>query len=131
MKINVSALILTLIMMVSLAACGTYYQVTDPSSDKVYYTEKINKKSNGAIEFKDSATGKEIIIQNSEVIEVDKDAYEAGMAEPAPAPEPEAEPAAEAMPEAEAEPTAEAEPATEAEPAAETEPTAEAEPAAE
>ncbi|VFQ42987.1 hypothetical protein [Desulfoluna butyratoxydans] len=127
MKINVSALILTLIMMVSLAACGTYYQVTDPSSDKVYYTEKINKKRNGAIEFKDSATGKEIIIQNSEVIEVNKDTYKAGMAEPAPAPAPtpEAEPAAEAMPEVEAEPTAEAESA------AETEPTAEAEPAAE
>lgn len=124
MKIKVSFLSLALIMLVSLAVCSTYYKVKDPSSNNVYYTEKIKKKMSGAIEFKDTATGNEIIIQNSEILEIDKNAYNSGIAELT-APATEVAPAVEAAPATESAPAVEATPATESAPAVEETPATE------
>jgi hypothetical protein len=60
---------------VSLAACAHYYKVTDPASGKVFYTEDV-KRNGSAVEFKDAQTGGVTTLQNSQVQEVDKEAYE-------------------------------------------------------
>ncbi|MEM7625727.1 MAG: hypothetical protein AAF333_08865 [Planctomycetota bacterium] len=41
------------------AGC-TYYQITDPTTGKTYYTTNWNRKDNesGAVQFKDMASGK-------------------------------------------------------------------------
>jgi hypothetical protein len=65
-----------LILMMVTMGCASYYQVTDPGSDKVYYTTKVKKKD-GRVEFKDAATGSEITLQSSEVLKIKKEEYKA------------------------------------------------------
>jgi hypothetical protein len=58
------------------AACASdYYNVTDPGSGKVFYTQEL-KRNGSAVEFKDAQTGSVTTLQNSEVLEIDKQAYE-------------------------------------------------------
>jgi hypothetical protein len=63
---------------VSLAACTHYYKVTDPSNGKVFYTEKVERKG-AAVEFKDAQTDGVVTLQNSEITQIDKQAYETGV----------------------------------------------------
>jgi hypothetical protein len=70
-----SRAVVVVLLAVSLAACAHYYKVTDPASGKVFYTEEV-KRNGSAVEFKDGQTGGVTTLQNSEVIEIDKQAYE-------------------------------------------------------
>jgi hypothetical protein len=88
MKNKLFVLLLTLFMMLLFTACGSYYMVKDPSSEKIYYTQKIKTKKEGAVAFKDALTGSEVTIQNSEVTQIKKDEYKKGIT---PAPEAAAE----------------------------------------
>lgn len=74
--------------------CTTYYKVTDPTTGKVYYTEKLDQKGSGAVVLKDAATGGEVSLQNSEVTKVNKETYEANFATSGKAPAAPAAPAA-------------------------------------
>jgi hypothetical protein len=75
MKNKLLVVFLTFFMMLLFTACGSYYMVKDPSSDKTYYTQKIKDKREGAIKFQDAITGSEVTIQNSEVTKIKKDDY--------------------------------------------------------
>ncbi len=59
-------------MVVLLAGCSSYYTVTDPMSEKVYYTKKVDNKDGGAVVFLDALTGREVTLQNSEVMEIEE-----------------------------------------------------------
>jgi hypothetical protein len=60
---------------VFLAACAHYFKVTDPDNGKVFYTEDIDRKGS-AVEFKDAQTGGMVTLQNSQIWQIDKQAYE-------------------------------------------------------
>ena len=61
------------------AGCASdYYKVTDPANGKVFYTEDV-KRNGSAVEFKDGETGGVTTLQNSQVVEVKKDEYEAAV----------------------------------------------------
>lgn len=62
----------------TVSACTTYYKVTDPSTQKTYYTTGIKKQKGGAVEFKDAATSARVTVQNSEVIEISRADFKAG-----------------------------------------------------
>ena len=63
-----------------LYGCGSHYAVRDPESGSTYYTKDVDRTGdNGAIKFKDEATGSKVIIQQSEVRKVSEDDYEAGI----------------------------------------------------
>lgn len=62
-------------MVFVLTSCGKYYMVTDPSTDKTYYTKKIKSQKGGAVQFEDGKSGSDITIQNSEVKQISKDEY--------------------------------------------------------
>ena len=65
----------------AVAGCASYYKVTDPTSGKEFYTQDVSRKiTGGAIEFKDAKTGAATTLQNSQVLEIDKKTYEAGLA---------------------------------------------------
>lgn len=72
--------------------CASYYKVTEPGSGKEFYTTDVSRKiGGGAIEFKDAKTGAITTLQNSQVLEIDKKTFEAGLSAakaPAPAPTP-------------------------------------------
>jgi TolA-binding protein len=63
-----------------LAGCGGYWMVTDPTTKNVYYTEEVEQsKSSGAVKFIDAKTGSQVNLQNSEVKEVTKEEFNAGV----------------------------------------------------
>jgi len=59
-------------------ACASYYKVMDPTSGTVYYTEKVDRGSGGAVTFTDSKSGADVTIQNSEVKEISEKEFEVG-----------------------------------------------------
>jgi hypothetical protein len=69
---------LVVLAAVLMAGCATYYKVTDPSSGRAYYTEKVQRK-NGTIMFKDAKTGAEVTMTSSVVLEVSSDEFQKGM----------------------------------------------------
>ena len=66
----------TLTALVSLAmACATYHYVTDPQTGNVYYTEDLDHRSSGAVEFTDGKTGARVSLPSSEVQEINEEEY--------------------------------------------------------
>jgi uncharacterized protein YceK len=63
----------------AVAGCASYYKVTDPASGRVYYTDDIDKKASGAIEFKDEVTKSQVTLPTSEVMEITEDQYKANI----------------------------------------------------
>jgi hypothetical protein len=67
------------------AGCASpHYQVTDPTSNKVYYTTDL-KKEGGTTTFKDARTGDTVTLQNVEVRDIPKEEFNAQRYAPAPA----------------------------------------------
>jgi hypothetical protein len=64
-----------------LFGCGgkTYWMVNDPYTKNVYYTEKLDKLTSGAVAFTDAQTGKEVSIQNSEVKKITEEEFKAAV----------------------------------------------------
>ena len=60
----------------ALSGCTSYYRVTDPTTNRVYYATDLKKGYDGTVEFRDARTGNEVTIQNSEVAKVTKEEYE-------------------------------------------------------
>lgn len=73
--------------------CASYYKVTDPQTGKEYYTQEIDNVRGGAVKLKDARSGSTVTIQNSEVKEISKDEYTAGLAAPVSKPAPAEAPA--------------------------------------
>ena len=64
------------------AGCaGHYYKVTDPTTGKEFYTQEVTRHG-AAVEFKDARTGASTGLQNSQVLEIKKDAFTAGIKAP-------------------------------------------------
>jgi hypothetical protein len=61
------------------AGCASYYKVTDTSSGREYYTQEVSRQGS-AVQFTDAKTGATTTLQNSQVLEIDEDAYKAGLA---------------------------------------------------
>ncbi|MGB8433073.1 MAG: hypothetical protein WCE38_02255 [Burkholderiales bacterium] len=60
------------------AGCASYYKVTDPSSGRTFYTEKVDRpKGQTTIMFKDAKSGAEVTLPSSEVSEISSDEYKA------------------------------------------------------
>jgi len=81
MKIETVMRIAMIAMVTILAGCANYYKVTDPASQRVYYTEEVERPQRGTtIRFKDAKTGAEVTLPASEVIEVSSDEFKKGTA---------------------------------------------------
>jgi len=63
----------------ALSGCASYYKVMDPASGRVYYTDKIDEKGNGAIQFKDEVSKTHVTLPQSEVMEITEDQYKANI----------------------------------------------------
>ncbi len=69
------AILVAILCLFVLAGCGgKYYKVTDPTTKTDYYTQDVDKKGS-AVTFTDAKTGKQITVQNSEIMEVSKDTF--------------------------------------------------------
>lgn len=71
---------IALFLCTMLMACSTtYYQVRDPNSESTYYTTEIEEQKGGAVSLKDARTNAHVTIQNSEVMEITGDQYDAAI----------------------------------------------------
>jgi len=77
MKTKLAVAILTTGLLAFLGGCVSYYRVTDPVSGKVYYTDSIETEHSGAIRFKDEVTQRTVTLQQSEVMEINKEQFDA------------------------------------------------------
>ncbi|MBS0195241.1 MAG: hypothetical protein JSR77_00625 [Planctomycetes bacterium] len=69
---------LSVLMATLMTGCSSYYKVTDPASGKEYYTKDVDRSGRGgAVEFKDARTNAEVTLVSSEVLKIDKKAFEA------------------------------------------------------
>lgn len=72
--------ICAIIMSLSIPGCaGNYYRISDPATGKVYYSQDIKRKNSGAIQFKDDISKTQVTLQQSEIMEITEDQYEAGV----------------------------------------------------
>ncbi|MBM4220808.1 MAG: hypothetical protein FJ170_02550 [Gammaproteobacteria bacterium] len=58
---------------------GSYYQVSDPASGKVYYTRQIEREDRGVVEFLDDASDNWVSLPASEVKTITEAEYRAGL----------------------------------------------------
>ena len=70
------ALGLAAMIIVLLSGCTTYYKISDPNSDKVFYTTNIDKMKSGTITFKDAKTKSEVTLPSSAIQEISSDEYD-------------------------------------------------------
>jgi hypothetical protein len=89
------AIVLFLFLCSLSLGCTTYYKVHDPNTGSTYYSTEIENESGGAISLKDDRTNAQVTIQNSEIMEVTEDQYDAAIRTIIEV-EPPAEPAADA-----------------------------------
>lgn len=62
------------------AACGaTYYKLTDPATGREYYAVDYTNKGT-LVEFKDARTGAKTTLQNPQVLEINEQTFNAGVA---------------------------------------------------
>ena len=61
------------------AGCTSYYKVTDPTTDKTYYTNNVGYKRSGSAEFKDARTGAKVVLPSSEAQKIEKDEFNRGI----------------------------------------------------
>lgn len=78
MSMPKSFVLLPLLLMA--AACGaTYFKVTDPATGREYYTVDFTH-TGAAIQFKDAKTGAKTTVQNPQVLEINEQMFNAGVA---------------------------------------------------
>lgn len=76
MKVGTTARWAVIAALAFVAGCASYYKVTDPSSGRTFYTEKVDRpKDQTTIMFKDAKTGAEVTLPSSEVLEISSDEY--------------------------------------------------------
>ena len=77
MKNSFVLFVLSIAISLTLLGCAGYYKITDPASNKVYYTQDISRKVGGAIGFKDAVSKTHVTLQQSEILEITQDQFEA------------------------------------------------------
>ena len=72
------AIFVSLLLLVAIG-CTSYYKITDPTSDKTYYTNEVGYRRGGAVEFKDVRTEAKVVLPASEVKKIEKDEFNRGI----------------------------------------------------
>jgi len=73
------ALTMIVLSMLFVCGCASYYRVTDPSTDKAYYTKELKKLGGGAVKIIDERSGNTVTLQNSEIQKIKKQEYKMGL----------------------------------------------------
>ena len=63
-----------LVLAAGLTGCTTYYRISAPDSEEIYYAKAgdVKARSSGAIRFTDEKTGQIITLTNSKMEEINK-----------------------------------------------------------
>jgi hypothetical protein len=79
------------LILLAASGCTSYYQVTDPTNGKTYYTTKLESHDSGSTTFTDARTGEDVTLQNTQVAKITEQQFDNGKngvsASPTPAPQ--------------------------------------------
>ncbi|HNV56259.1 MAG TPA: hypothetical protein PLZ82_01110 [Smithellaceae bacterium] len=78
MKKRIAGYVMSFIFLLAVVGCASYYKVVDPVSKSVYYTQSIDNKGNGVIQFKDQVSKNKVTLPQSEIMEITEDQFMAG-----------------------------------------------------
>jgi len=76
---RIATIVLSITVLCSIAGCGTYYRVTDTTTNTAYYTKKVKSEKSGAVKFTDQSSGATVTLQSSKVEKIKKAEYRAGV----------------------------------------------------
>ena len=76
--VRVVAAMLVVVMLVGCVGCA-YYRVTDPTTDKIYYTRHLQESSAGSVKFQEAETDKTVILDTAEIEQISEDEYNVGL----------------------------------------------------
>jgi hypothetical protein len=80
MRTSVFCLVIAGILLCILSGC-TYYRITDPTTNKIYYTKGIDDRRSGAVVITDAKTKRKVTLQDSEVEKISRDEFIVGVYE--------------------------------------------------
>lgn len=72
-------LVTALLGLMCIGGCASYYRVTDPSTDKTYYTKDVKNLGGGAVKLTDERNGNIVTLQNSEIKKIEKQEFQQGI----------------------------------------------------
>lgn len=75
---KVTGYVVSMLLLFAVLGCASYYKVVDPVSKNVYYTQSLDKKGSGVIQFKDQVSKNQVTLPQSEVMEITEDQFMAG-----------------------------------------------------
>ena len=75
---KIAGYVVSLFLLFAVLGCGSYYKIVDPASKSVYYTQSIDNKGNGVIQFKDQVSKNKVTLPQSEIMEITEDQFMAG-----------------------------------------------------
>jgi hypothetical protein len=79
MKCYTVARLSALVLLVLIAGCTSYYRINDQTSGRIYYTNDYDRADSGAIIFEDAKSRSRVTLQSSEIKEISRADFEAGM----------------------------------------------------
>jgi hypothetical protein len=86
-NIKVRFIIIILCTGLFMTACAAYYEVRDPTTGSIYYTERVYRHDSVA-RFTDARSGAEVTIENSEIKKISKHEFDSGRVAPISKPTP-------------------------------------------
>jgi hypothetical protein len=78
-KALISSILIGLISLMSFGCAPTYYKVTDTTTNREYYTQRVVRKASGSVEFVDAKTKAKVTLPSSEVRPISEVTYHEGM----------------------------------------------------
>ncbi len=72
-------MIITMLVLLFVVGCTSYYKVTDLATKEVYYTTEVKYKDSGAADIKDGKTGSRLVLPSSKVEQISEEEYNQGI----------------------------------------------------
>ncbi|MHC4323920.1 MAG: hypothetical protein ACYSUX_06575 [Planctomycetota bacterium] len=72
-------MIITMLIMLFVVGCTSYYKVTDLATEEAYYTTEVKYKDSGAVDIKDGKTGSRVVLPSSKVEQITEEQYKQGI----------------------------------------------------
>ena len=72
-------MIITMLALLFVVGCTSYYKVTDLATEDAYYTTEVKYKDSGAVDIKDGKTGSRVVLPSSKVEQITENEYNQGL----------------------------------------------------
>ena len=72
-------MIITMLALLFVVGCTSYYKVTDLATEEAYYTTEVKYKDSGAVDIKDGKSGSRVVLPSSKVEQITEDEYKQGL----------------------------------------------------